>query len=131
MIRQVLGAVSAAVVAVAFFGTSGGTPAYATALPSEELPAPGYGQDAVCAERCHAIGEACDVKCLSEAPKNAKDAETTTECAKKCEIDPKKLDPKQWSAKEKGCVNACVNKVKPCIKGCHAQMGACLRKCDT
>jgi hypothetical protein len=133
MKRQGVAAFVIAAIAVAIIGPTGGTSAFAIGTSPVRGGAPAFGQDAVCADRCNAICEYCDVKCMAP-PKDAKGAkearETLEECTKKCDVDQKETDSRRWTPKVKACVQACVAKTKPCIKACHSSLGVCLRGCD-
>ena len=119
-----------AAMAIAIVGPTGGTRALAVSSSSPRELGPSFGQDAVCAERCNATCDSCDVKCLTP-PKDAKESdESLKECTKKCDIDQKTTDSRRWTPKVKACVNACVGKAKPCMKACHVRLGVCLRGCD-
>jgi hypothetical protein len=108
-----------ATIAVAVIGPTGGSEAH------------GLGQDQVCAERCEASREYCDTKC-HEPPKDAKNAkESTADCAKKCEVNPKHETVASFTPKEKACLKACISKAKPCIEGCRLQKRSCLARCAT
>lgn len=111
----VAGAICALIAAV---GPTGGAPAKAT------------GQDAVCADRCEGVRDLCNVKC-QEPPKDAKKpAESTQECVKTCNVDPKHESIASWTPKETACIQACVRKLKPCMQTCRTQYRSCLSHCQ-